>query len=68
MEARKKWRELGVFQFNSVQLLSTEKEIEFDAKFGKSVKFSHFAGQLDKNGHVAGLGRYVINNGTVYEG
>lgn len=39
MEARKKWREMGVFQFNEVQT-----DIDFSLAFGKSVKFSHFAG------------------------
>lgn len=68
MEAKKKWRELGVFQFNEIERLSTDKRIDYDAKFGKSVKFSHFCGQLDKNGHVEGIGRYIINNGTIYEG
>ena len=68
MEAKKKWRDLGVFRFEEIQRFSSDKHIEFDAKFGKSVKFSHFAGQLDKNGHVEGIGRYIINNGTIYEG
>ena len=68
MEARKRWNELGVFQFNEIQRLSTDKTIDYDAKFGKSAKFSHFCGQLDKNGHVEGIGRYIINNGTIYEG
>jgi hypothetical protein len=48
MEAKKKWRELGLFRFEEIERLSTNKTIEFDAKFGKSVKFSHFAGQLNK--------------------
>ena len=48
MEAKKKWRELGLFRFEEIERLSTNKVIEFDAKFGKSVKFSHFAGQLIK--------------------
>ena len=44
MEARKKWRELGVFRFEEIERFSTDKKINFDAKFGKSVKFSHFTG------------------------
>ena len=68
MEAKKKWRDLGVFRFEEIMRFSNDKNIDYEAKFGKSVKFSHFAGQLDKNGHVAGIGRYIINNGTIYEG
>jgi hypothetical protein len=68
MEAKKKWRDLGVFRFEEIMRFSNDKNIDYEAKFGKSVKFSHFAGQLDKNGHVEGIGRYIINNGTIYEG
>ena len=42
MDAKKKWRELGVFQFNEIERFSTDKKINYDAKFGRSNKFAHF--------------------------
>jgi len=68
LEARKKWKELGPLNFIDIEKNSKIPEINANLKFGQSTKYSNFTGQLDADGNLCGVGRCVINNGTIYEG
>lgn len=68
LAAKLKWQELGPIKIQDITKLSTIPDIEFNLKYGTSKVFPNYQGQLDNEGNNYGIGRYVMNNGPIYEG
>ena len=66
-DATEKWISLGPMSLVNIINHSETPEVNYDLKFGYDPKYSNFGGQID-NGQVNGIGRYIINNGIIYEG
>ena len=66
--AKKKWKDLGPLKLRSIEKFSYYPDIDFDLKFGHSKKYANFSGQMNVDGDIHGIGRYIVNGGTIYEG
>jgi hypothetical protein len=51
-----------------IEKFSYYPDIDFDLKFGHSKKYANFSGQMDNDNDLHGIGRYIVNGGTIYEG
>ena len=66
--AKKKWQQLGPIKLRSIEKFSYYPDIDFDLKFGHSKKYANFSGQMNLDNDIHGIGRYIVNGGTIYEG